>query len=240
MVDPNLEPRIRAWLHSLANITNPGADPVTAERIATNAMMLAKDGFTAGAFTSTSLHAVAQDQRFFPAYSDIRKALQAWWNQNKPSVAPVLTGSASPGNGMDAMDRSWVAFWHKRRAEIWAEGYQMQRGSKSADLNNLEGLIRANSPKGWALISGVAENTQEPGSVRSQAEIEHVSNVLRATPHVAKSTIPEPKPEPMPDVTLKGEALQRSRSARGLISKIVPPTIDHVVERDQIAEDVSW
>ena len=148
----DIEPRILAWLNSLANLTRAGTESISPEKLATYANMLAKDGFPSAAFTSDSLHEVAQEQRFFPAYDDVRKVLFAWWNAHKPRIAPALADAGAVS--LDAADRAWVAFWHKRRGEIFAGSAAPLRGSASADIANLASLVKSKSPRAWASVSG--------------------------------------------------------------------------------------
>lgn len=79
---------VEAWVYRLAQLTQP----VPAERIATVAAMLERDGFPSAAYCGDSLHAAAEGERFFPPYAEIRRKLGLWWRANNPTprlAAPV-------------------------------------------------------------------------------------------------------------------------------------------------------
>jgi len=202
----NADPRIIRWLEGLANLTVAGSEPVNADRIALMAGMLAKDGFPSAAFTSDSLHAAVQGQRFFPAYDDVRKALHAWWDAHRPVIAPQLAGPVV--QGLDAMDRSWIAFWHKRRAEIFAQ--DVSQAAAEASLATVSSLVREKSAKAWSAISGDGQAviTGYP----SEAAVAYVARMLRPAPVPGQPRY-EVVEAPMPfrDVTAKGDELARIR-----------------------------
>lgn len=203
---PDTEARIRRWLGSLAELTAPGSEPVSAERIATMAAMLAKDAAPAAAYGSGSLYQVAGLGKFFPSYVEVRDAVHLWWEANRPAHAPALEG---PGLGDDAtlMDRSWLAFWHKRRAEIWATDVY-QRGSRDADMANLASLVQQQSPKAWAVIRG-----REPAQhVATEAEREAVLAKAQAFYDDVASRSGSIGTR-LRDVTLSREQLQAKRQA---------------------------
>lgn len=203
----DIEFRIAKWLQSLRDVTVPGTDAVNAERIATTASLLAKDGFPSAAFTSDSLHRVAQGQRFFPAYDDIRKGLHSWWDAHRPASAPQIAGPVV--EGLDAMDRSWVAFWHKRRAEIF--GQDGSQKAAEASLETVSSLIRDRSPKAWASISGQGQAAVT--GYPTEAAVAYVARLLRPPPvdGQPRYEVVQAAP-PLRDVTAKGDALAALRS----------------------------
>jgi hypothetical protein len=212
--EPGLEQRILAWLNGLVNLTISGADSVSTEKLAAYADMLVKDGFVSAAFTSDSLHDAAQGARFFPAYDDIRRKLAAWWSANRPAIARSLPGPGMPE--MDPSDRSWIDFWHRRRAELFAQQDGFKWGTRERDLENLGSLIRSHSPKAWAYVSGEKPNIPR---APTEAEAAYVANLLRPKAATPRSATPDaPPPEPFRNVAAKGEPLAKMREARQLAS----------------------
>ena len=206
MSDSRTEPHIRRWLELLANVTAGGNDPVSAERIAVMAGFLAMDGYPVEAFCQRSAHHCAQNQRFFPAYDDVRKALQAWWEANRQPVQAQIAGPGTPG--LDAMDRRWVAYWHKRRAEIWAADDVTQTQAEVA-LETVASLVRAQSSRAWEAITGTKPVGQRAPTPEQAA---YVARLLRP-PAVEASVVvrvDSPLP-PLRDVTAKESELDRLR-----------------------------
>ena len=204
------EYRIAKWLQSLRDLTVTGADGVTPERIATMAHMLAMDGLPGEAFTSGSLHAAAQGQRFFPAYDDVRRAVTIWWEANRQPSQPQIAGPNT--SGLDAVDRGWVAFYRKRRAELAAADGALQ--ADRAALANLASLVRGQSPRAWAEVSG-----ERPLVSRAptESEVSHVAKLLRPEPAAGQRRYEVVEaPLPFRDVTAKGDDLDRMRG------KVVP------------------
>lgn len=107
--------RISAWLENLGRITRH-AEPPDKDQIAVYADMLSRD-FPASAFESRSLHAVAEEMSWWPAYEEIRKRLSAWWREHNP--APTNTAekphaSRHPWERRDGECR----FAYQRRREV--------------------------------------------------------------------------------------------------------------------------
>lgn len=204
----SIDPRITRWLEGLVSLTIAGTGPVSPERITLMAAMLAADGFPAEAFSFDSLHHTAQGQRFFPAYDDVRKALHGWWDAHRPAAALQIAGPGLPE--LDATDRHWLAYWHRRRAEIATAGGG--HGPNEAVLERLASLVRSRSPAAWAAISG-----REPVASRAPTldEAVHVARLLRPEPMQRSAAVPpEPAaPPPFRDVTAKGEALAKLRAS---------------------------
>lgn len=198
--------RIAKWLQSLRDVTVAGTEAVTPERIATMAALLAKDGFLSAAFTSDSLHAAAQGQRFFPAYDDVRKALHAWWDAHRPASAPQLTGPVV--EGLDAMDRSWVAFWHTRRAEIFAQDVSQHVAETALEV--VSSLVRDRSSRAWAAINGDGQPVAT--GYPTEASVAYVARLLRPEPQAGQLRYEVVEaPVPFRDVTAKGDDLIRIR-----------------------------
>ena len=207
------EQRIRAWLTSLADVTAAGTEAVTAERIATTAALLTKDAFPPAAYTSDSLHHVAGLGKFFPAYADVRDGVRGYWEARRPVNSPAL----QDGNhvNLDPIDRSWVDFWHKRRADLFAQSTDFRWGTRDADLANLASVLQMHSPKAWAVVSGRDASYSEP----TDAEREAVRVTAAAyyaevkARHLGDKPALQTKPR---DVALSGETLRRSRESRGV------------------------
>ena len=212
------EATIARWLEGLANLTVAGADPVSAERIAVMAGFLAMD-LPAEAFTQRSLHAAAQGQRFFPAYDDVRRAVTAWWDSNRPPAGAPLPGPA--GAGMSALDRHWVAFWHRRREEIWAQE-ELSQSQAEAALGVVSSLVRAQSARAWEAVSG---KPSPVAATPTEAAVAHVAKLLRPEPVAASSQaeVLPPPPVPFRDVTAKGPELAAMRTRMGLLPCATAP-----------------
>ena len=196
---------IARWLEALANVTIGGTEPVNAERIAVMTSFLAMDGLPLEAYCQRSLHAAAQGQRFFPAYDDVRKAVTAWWEANRTPTERQLPSPIT--SDMNAMDRAWVAFWHKRRAEIFA-GTGSQQAAHVA-MDNLTSLVRDQSLKAWSHVTGERESQAR---TPTESEVSHVAKLLRPEPTAGQRRyeVVEPPP-PFRDVTAKGDDLDRMR-----------------------------
>jgi len=216
------ETAIARWLEALANLTVPGSDPVSAERIAVMAGFLAMD-LPAEAFSQRSLHAAAQGHRFFPAYDDVRMAVTTWWEANRPPAGPQLGGPVIPG--MTATDRSWVAFYHKRRAEIWAQDSLSQSQAEAA-LAVVSSLVRAQSARAWEAITG---RTAAVAAGSTEAAVAYVAKLLRPEPQPGQPRYEVVEaPAPFRDVTAKGDDLLRLRG-------LAPPKAAVVTDRGEWA-----
>lgn len=73
---PHLQ-TVTLWLSKLALLTVGGKTPPTKQQIGLYAMTLAAE-LPLGAFTEASLKEVANGCEFFPAYSVVKTALEAW------------------------------------------------------------------------------------------------------------------------------------------------------------------
>ncbi len=200
----SLVPRIELWLEGLANLTVAGSATVDAERVTLMAGMLARDGFPPGAFNTDSMHHVTLGQRFFPAYDDVRRALRAWCDANRAATLAL----PDPNQGMDQMDRSWVAFWHKRRGEIF--GQDVSQAAAEAALTTVSSLVRSRSAKAWAAISGDGQPIAT--GYPSEASVSYVTRLLRPEPQGSQPRYEVVEaPLPFRDVTAKGDDLIRIR-----------------------------
>lgn len=220
MLDSRTDQHIRRWLEGLANLTVSGTEPVTPERIALMAGFLAMDSFPLEAFCQRSLHHAAQGQRFFPAYDDVRKAVTTWWEANRKASQAQITGP-SP-SGMDEMDRSWEAFYRKRRAELAASSTSFE--ADQVAIGRLKSLVKAQSPKAWAAVSG-----ERPSEARAptEAEVSHVARLLRPEPPPGQPRYEVVEaPVPFRDVTAKGDELARIRG------KLVERQVEVVSDRE--------
>jgi hypothetical protein len=197
-------PRIELWLEGLANLTVAGTSPVDAERVTLMAGMLARDGFPPGAFNTDSMHHVTLGQRFFPAYDDVRRALRAWCDANRAAT----TALPDPDQGLDAMDRSWVAFWHKRRGEIF--GQDLSQHAAEAALEVVSSLVRDRSSRAWSAITGNGQAVAT--GYPTEASVAYVAKLLRPEPQGGQPRYEVVEaPVPFRDVTAKGDELIRIR-----------------------------
>jgi hypothetical protein len=223
-VDPASVGIVMRWLGRLADLMNQRTDqPVSAEGMRDIAELLARD-LPSGAFTTESLHAVADAEEWFPRYPVIRRLVATHWEATKPrSACPP----AAPGRGMTAMDELWLKFWHTRQAELAGKpdpGWDSPdpRVRLKSMRGNLESLIRQQSPAAWAAISGRSEPVRpEP----EQAEVEAVKAAV-ASLAAAHAGVPEPPlPRPARDVTAKGDQLAELRKGylRAAVPKAPPP-----------------
>lgn len=154
-------------------------------------------------FDASSREFVARNCRFFPSYGELCELLDKW---PRPAEKPQHTGPEAAD--LTAMDRSWIEFWHRRRAELFAKQDGFKWGSREADLENLASLIRAQSRKAWAVISGVPEVEQAPPSER---ELAYVASVVR--PMAKAISTHEERPRP---AYLRPEVLAQARKTAGL------------------------
>ena len=141
--------RILAWVNSLAKATIAGTEPVTPARIVTMAALLTLDAIPASAYCERSLHAAAQDMKFFPAYSEVRKALLAWWAANKPEVPCLPSRIPARRPGLNDTEYHWVKHWYERREQ----GFGPARyGYAPSSARHLSSLIREVSSNSWLEI----------------------------------------------------------------------------------------
>ena len=141
--------RILAWVNSLAKATVAGTEPVTPARIVTMAALLTLDAIPVSAYCVQSLHIVAQDTKFFPAYSDLRKSLLAWWADNKPAVPTLSSYIPMRKAGLTDGEYHWVRHWYERRQQ----GFGPARpGYAPSSARHLASLIREVSGNAWVEI----------------------------------------------------------------------------------------
>lgn len=81
------------WVAKLSLLTTGGRTPPTKQTINLYAEILAAD-LPMGAFTEASLHEVAGGCEFFPAYSVVKTALEAWHATAKLLAIPSPTSVA--------------------------------------------------------------------------------------------------------------------------------------------------
>ncbi len=153
-MDDHFDDAARTWLNNLANVTAPGAEPVSAERIITMAMLLAGDGLPAAVFCGDSLRALAKTMKFFPTYGEVSVALATWWGRNRPILPALMHDPAFAA--LSRGERHWVESWQVRRAEILSPGYRPVRGSIEQDLQCWLSLMRQESPAAHAFVQGGA------------------------------------------------------------------------------------
>ena len=208
---PGLEPRIRKWLDALAHVTTGGSGGVSAERVASMASLLAQDAMPSGAYTSRSLHHVAGLHGFFPAYVEVRDAVAGWWEANRPAIAPALAGPDH--DGLTAVDRDWVNFYHKRRAETLDPSYRPRRGSVARDLANTLSLLRSQSYPAWAHVTNASksESVTHPDNVTRAKAAASVAQVELILGQIAKK---EAESTPSPTGQVSTEHLDKIRQAR--------------------------
>lgn len=151
--DPQTLRIITGWLNGLAELTRHGSDGRPSDKkLALHATMLGQD-FPSGAFTAASLQHAAVGHDFWPSYDAIRARVSEWWRDNRPrpTGVPALESPAAMGpDALDAADRAWLAYWHKRSAEIGQ--CTASRAAREMGLERVASLVRVQSPRAWALI----------------------------------------------------------------------------------------
>lgn len=144
----------------------------------------------------------------FPTYGQLCELLDRW-----PKPAPKAERPTVVNDDLSIEDWAWVAFYHKRRADIWAQQGGFKWGNRDADLANLSSLVRGQSSKAWAHVSG--EPVFVP-RVPSESELAYVANLLRPPPMPSsqmpvETTVVRPKPAPVSD-----RLIARMREERGM------------------------
>ena len=85
---------VRRWLVSLGRLTAvKTTSDEAAEFVDTRTPMLAMR-FSDGAFTATSLEAVAAQCKYLPTYGELAEMLSRWWRTNRPM--PVAISPPEP------------------------------------------------------------------------------------------------------------------------------------------------
>jgi hypothetical protein len=97
---------VTSWLNDLANLT-AGQQPLTDSKpkIAAMAMALAEE-FPAGAFTRSSLVAVARACKFFPSYSETCDVLSPWWRERRPAPLAISRDTSTEQQQREEQERS--------------------------------------------------------------------------------------------------------------------------------------
>lgn len=201
--------QVSDWLTALARLVASNMTPQEAgERLRAYVPELVAR-FDSRDFNGASREFVARSCRFFPSYGELCELLDKW-------PRPVETPKHAPPEAADlnAMDRAWVEFWHRRRAEIYAQQNGFKWGSREADLENVASLIRAQSLKAWAAINGVPEAIP---AAPSEREVAYVARALRPEPvYAEKSAELPPEPNRPKPAYLSPEVLAQRRPEYGL------------------------
>lgn len=109
------------WLTQLKHLTQPTAEPVTRDKLASFVGLLAAD-FDARVFCHASLNAVVAECQFFPAYKELKATLAAWARRSNArqitgrhggplrTVEPWILAKILDGCGNDPgpMLRAWL------------------------------------------------------------------------------------------------------------------------------------
>ena len=80
---------VREWTIALGVLTAGNMTRAEAEMKLRAYVPLLQDNFPPGAFTPESLHHVASQCKFFPAYAEVIDHLRDWWRANRPAL-PAL------------------------------------------------------------------------------------------------------------------------------------------------------
>ena len=202
------ERQVVDWLKDLGRLIAPTMPPKEVSDRLTALVPLLVNRYGSICFDSVSREHVARQCRFFPSYAELCDALDSL-----PSRAPQAAIAGPDIDGLDDMDRAWVAFYHRRVDEL-GQATMYRWGSYDADLDNLRSLIQAQSRRAWAVICPESVVIQDRPS---DAQIVAVARALRMPGGpLAGSAMPqdEPlKPRPSP---VSGEALRAMRAARGI------------------------
>ena len=199
--------QVTDWLQALAKITvaQNVTDPTALGERIVEMVPLLVERYDSRDFTQTSREFVARECRWFPTYAELSALLDRW---PRPAERPL---PARQADGLDVMDRAWLAFWHKRQAELFAQQRDFRWGNREGDLANLVSLIRGQSPKAWAVING-RESTPETTDVQREAVQRMVEGFLAESAQHRRAPA---ESTPLRDVSLHGDRLRQSREARG-------------------------
>lgn len=114
---------VREWIIALGVLTSNGrmtADDAELKLRAYAPLLL--DNFPPTAFTQASLHHVAAQCQWFPAYAEVVTHLRAWWRENRPIAnalpAPPQRAHSDPQRQPPTDDE--IAYVRARVAEITA------------------------------------------------------------------------------------------------------------------------
>lgn len=141
------------WLGKLWSLVQPGREPPAAGTTADLAALLCAD-LPSGAFGSESLAAIAKDCERFPPPKVLLTALQSWWNQHRPALAPSSRDPAFME--LAPMDRLWVEYWDRRKPECEAadRGRHPDADPAQSKVAILASLVRTYSKPAWRYIRG--------------------------------------------------------------------------------------
>lgn len=214
---PATERQVWDWLAELGKLVAPGNAAV--REASGNYLPLLMAEFDSRDFNSGSRTFVARHCKFWPSYGELCELLAKW---PRPAERP-LHGATDPGN-LTGMDLHWFRHFYKRQAE----GFGPARdGQPPSSRQTILALVRDMSLPAWCRITGTSmpehhEPTEDELEAVHQAVLRcHRGGDRRTeeqqeagdyrTPH--RPNLPSP---PHRDVTLKGEALRKSREERGL------------------------
>jgi hypothetical protein len=187
------ERQVEDWLRLLGRLVASDMTPQEAgDRLRAYTPLLV-ERFSDRDFNAVSREWVARSCRFFPSYGELCELLDKW-----PRPSPKPEQVVDTASELDAADRAWVAFWHKRRAEIWAQQEGFRWGTRDADMANLANLVAAQSRKAWATVSGVPLAPHAPPSERERAAVAELLH-----PFAERSSRREPADPPRPSYVLK-------------------------------------
>lgn len=201
------ERQVNDWLALLGRLVASNMTPDEAMQRLRSYTPLLLARFDSRDFNAASREFVARNCKFFPSYGELCDLLDKW---PRPIEKPAVTTSVDAG--LDAMDRSWIEFWHRRRAEIFAMQSGWKWGSRDADLANVESLIRQQSLKAWRQLFAPQHAEHQPPSEREMGYVASVVAPFRDGSHRERGHAPEPpKPSYHPP-----EVLAHRRPAYGL------------------------
>ena len=144
---------ISQWLAALRDLTSPGRDPMTAERIVLYAGMLAQ-WLPAGAFTAQSMAEVVRGEPYFPPVDTIRAKVAEWWADNQPVSHRRIGYSPSLPEGWDSADQAWVNFYEKREAEGFGAVSIGNRDYAPTSKAHCLSLLKGIAPRAFQVVSG--------------------------------------------------------------------------------------
>ena len=143
------------WLTMLKHVTRLTSEPVTEDKLAAYAGLLA-DEFGPEAFTKASLHLVAEQQEFFPAYATLRPLLAGYLTSQRTIPPPA-------SDAMHALLEARQA-QEQRDAEVrtdWADPFKVRESAAKIGDDHpmrerlgrmLAALVKRHAPQNLGLL----------------------------------------------------------------------------------------
>ena len=171
------------WLKGLADLcVHPGGEAPTAAKLHQMASQLC-ELVPSGVFTAAAARECAKGD-FFPGFDTLQTRLVEWWQLHRPGGAPSLLPAGITAGDLLGNDLVWFNFWFARRSEAAMADDEARRKNWKDEaqlpLSKLASLVRGQSPRAWAAISGNQGTIRQPSEAEQDAVRESARRAIEA------------------------------------------------------------